>query len=75
MEFSTEPTAQADDIASYVRAWYEAHRETWWQRLRRREECADDFMLGLIEEVRRVTEAAGRARSTVVARKPIARHQ
>ena len=33
MQFSREPTARGDDEAAYVREWYEANRETWWDRL------------------------------------------
>lgn len=55
-----EPTAQADAIAERVRAWYEANRESWWERLTtraaRRGIVADNFMLGLVAEVRKVTE-------------------
>ena len=64
MRFSTDPTAQGDDIADYVRQWYEINRETWWQRrqdsVRRSAGVADEFMLSFIAEVRRVTQEAGR---------------
>lgn len=49
-----DPTARGDCIADDVRHWYEANRETWWQRRKRRGDVADEFMLGLINEVRRV---------------------
>lgn len=59
MKFSSDPTAQGDDIAKYVRRWYESNRETWrdrfWKRWRY---CADEFMLGLINEVGRVQDKA-----------------
>ena len=64
MRFSTEPTALGDDIAEYVRAWYEANRETWWERRHdsaaRSRGVADEFMLSFIAEVRRVMEEADR---------------
>lgn len=60
MLFSREPTAQGDEIAAYVREWYERHRESAWRRWRRREDTADEFMLGLIAEVRRVEAEARR---------------
>ena len=65
MRFSTEPTARGDDIAFYVRQWYEINRETWWQHRRsvndRMERgIADEFMLSFIAEVRRVNEEADR---------------
>lgn len=64
MGFSTDPTARSDEIADYVRHWYEINRETWWQHRRgiaNRSRCvADEFMLGLIAEVRRVTQEADR---------------
>jgi hypothetical protein len=44
----TDPTARADRIAANMRAYYEQHRETWWQRFRRRGDTADNFMLGLL---------------------------
>lgn len=63
MYFGGEPTARGDMIAWYVRQWYELHRETWWQRFWRREECADEFMLAFIGEVRRVEAAAAAERA------------
>lgn len=66
--FSSEPTARGDEIAAMVRAYYEANRETWWQRHKpgilpgrspdRDGTHADDFILGLINEVNRVQALA-----------------
>lgn len=64
MHFSDEPTARGDEIADYVRRWYELNRESWWDRHRpgadRRGLHADEFMLGFIQEVGRVTAEAER---------------
>lgn len=49
-----EPTARGDAIAEELRVWYEVNRETWWRRLWRKPECADEFMLGLINELYRL---------------------
>lgn len=55
-----DPTARGDEIASKVRAWYEANRESWWDRHRpsadRRGVHADEFMLGFISAVRQAQE-------------------
>lgn len=56
-----DPTARCDLIAAKVREWYEANRESWWQRHRPQifSYCdnsgitADNFALGLVEAVRR----------------------
>jgi hypothetical protein len=67
MWFSSEPTARGDDIAAYVRKWYEANRETWWRRHKpgifgyapdRSGVHADEFMLAFINEVDRVQTLA-----------------
>ena len=65
MHFSLDPTSRGDEIADYVRQWYEAHRETWWDRhwpggINRKHgsALADEFMLGFINEVSRVQRAA-----------------
>lgn len=64
MYFGTEPTSAGDNFASYLRQWYEAHRETWWERSRfnsrgrQWEWASDNLMLGMMEEVRRIEEAA-----------------
>lgn len=62
-----DPTAEADAIATRVRAWYEANRESWFQRHSiglvltghalgatpdRYGEHADEFILALIATVR-----------------------
>ena len=58
MGFCGEPTADGDLIAGYVRVWYEAHREGWRDRYRQQWTwAADEFMLGLIQEVGRVHQA------------------
>jgi hypothetical protein len=61
MKFCGEPTADFDEAGRCLRVWYEAHRETWWDRntfsrnqTRLRVGCADEFMLGLLNEVRRI---------------------
>lgn len=61
-----DPTARADAVAAEVRRWYEANRETWWQRHAPVllggtyvEGCADNFILGLVAEVRRADERLG----------------
>lgn len=42
-------------LAEKVRTWYEANRESWWDRHRpraeRKGECADNFMIRLIGAV------------------------
>lgn len=63
-----EPTARGDYVAAKMREYYEAHRETWWQRHKpsilpgrspdRDGTHADDFMLGLINEVNRIQKLA-----------------
>jgi hypothetical protein len=61
MKFSQDPTARGDEIAGHVRRWYEAHRETWLDRWRKRWRwSADEFMLRLIDEVNRVEAEARR---------------
>ena len=55
-----DPTTRGDLIAEEVRRWYEANRETWWQRHKpgiygaapdRSGVHADNFILGLIQAV------------------------
>jgi hypothetical protein len=61
MKFSREPTARGDQIAGYVREWYEANREGWWDRRRKTwRYAADEFILHLIGEVHRVESEAAR---------------
>jgi hypothetical protein len=67
MYFCGEPTADGDAVAEYVRVWYEAHRESWWDRnsysknqALLRAGCADSFMLSFIAEVGRVEAEAQR---------------
>jgi hypothetical protein len=60
MKFSQEPTARGDEIAAEVRTWYEANRESWWDRHRpgadRKGWHADEFMLSFVNEVRRLLD-------------------
>jgi hypothetical protein len=60
--FSDEPTARGDEAAGYLRAWYEANRESWWDRHRanadRNGAHADEFMLRFLDEARRILKAA-----------------
>lgn len=62
MSFSDDPTACGDEIAYYVRRWYEINRESWWDRhgpnSDRRGYHADEFMLSFLNEVGRVNNAA-----------------
>jgi hypothetical protein len=56
MGFCGEPTADFDESARCLRAWYEAHREGWYDRWRgpQRIGLADEFMLGMLNEVHRI---------------------
>lgn len=56
-----DPTARGDMVAERLRRWYEAHRESWWDRHRfigaapdRAGVHADEFMLGFIIELGRI---------------------
>lgn len=61
MHFSSDPTARGDQIAFYLRYWYEKHRESLSERYWKRwEYTADEFMLGLIQEVHRISQEAKR---------------
>lgn len=67
MGFCGEPTSDGDTVAEYVRVWYEANRETWFERhapfgtnRKLGSALADEFMLGLIGEVYRVNEECER---------------
>ena len=53
-ESRMDPTSRGDMEQYLVRCWYERHRETWWERRRRRAECADNFIFDLMAEVARV---------------------
>lgn len=57
---AVDPTTIGDCIADEVRLWYEANRETWWERRKRRGGVADEFMLALINEVHRVESSLPR---------------
>jgi hypothetical protein len=58
MAFSLDPTSAGDEMADYLRRWYEINRETWWDRHRpsadRKGIHADNFILRLIGEVSRI---------------------
>lgn len=49
-----DPTSRGDRKAYALRAYYEANRESWWERFKRRmaggSETADNLMLGLMNE-------------------------
>ena len=64
MAFSFDTTSRGDDIADYVRRWYELNRETWWDRHRpnadRKGVHSDSFMLAFINEIARVSAEADR---------------
>ena len=62
MQFCGEGTADGDQAAEYVRYWYEANREGWFDRATRSPEVADEFILWLMAEVDRVN--AERVRQT-----------
>lgn len=63
-----DPTSRGDMIADKVRIWYEANRETWWQRHRpqifsyRNNSgiVADEFILGLVASVREAEKSTPR---------------
>lgn len=58
MYFGTDPTSAGDQEAYYLRQWYEAHRESWWERRGKRWELwADNLMLGLMNEMARIRAA------------------
>ena len=63
-----DPTSRGDLIAEKVRQWYEAHRETWWDRHKpgiigaspdRDGSHADEFILGFIQAVRQAEKEVG----------------
>lgn len=60
-----DPTSRGDMIAEKVRFWYEANRESWWDRHRpngdRKGGHADEFMLGFVNSVRQATEEIDKA--------------
>ena len=55
-----DQTARGDMEADLMRYWYERNRETWWDRHRpnadRKGIHADEFILGLMNEARRIVE-------------------
>lgn len=58
MRFSSEPTARGDEVAEYVRDYYEAHRELWIHRLWKTwRHSSDEFMLRFLSYVEHVLEA------------------
>jgi hypothetical protein len=54
MDFTGAPLTDGDNAALYLRKWYEAHREKWRDRRRRKANGSDHLMLGLINEVARI---------------------
>lgn len=52
--YSSEPTSRGDEMADELREWYEAHRESWWERLWRRPDVADTFMYQIMSKVREI---------------------
>jgi hypothetical protein len=64
-EFCGEPTADGDIAADFLRQWYEANRETWFDRhwpfgwnRKHGSEVADNFMLEFIAQVQRLKNAS-----------------
>lgn len=59
-----DPTARGDDAAAQMREWYEANRESWWDRhgfhSDRSGWHADNFMLRLMAEAERIIETVRR---------------
>ena len=56
-----DPTSRGDMVADLMRRWYEANRETWFERhglfgtnRKHGSALADEFMLGLMNEAYRV---------------------
>ena len=54
-----DPTARGDMKADLLRRWYEANRDGWWRRHfgmcpPNRGDVADELMLGLMQEMRRI---------------------
>ena len=53
-----DPTSAGDMRADLLRRWYEANRETWWDRHRpgadRRGGHADEWAIGLMNEMGRI---------------------
>lgn len=76
MTFSSEPTSRGDDIAEYLRRWYELNRESWWDRHRamadRNGVHADEFMLSFINELRRIDAACAKSMTAMNRRNVIA---
>ena len=66
LEFCSDPTANGDQVASYVRQWYEDHREGWCDRhwfptMREPDRTgghADEFMLRFVNVVLTIAAAA-----------------
>lgn len=60
---SLDPTARGDMKATILRRWYEANRDGWWRRRfglcpPNRNDVADNLMLGLMQETRRIDALA-----------------
>lgn len=67
MHFCGEPTADFDEEGRCLRAWYEKHRESLWDRnrfsgnqARLRMGAADEFMLGMVNELHRIQSERNR---------------
>ena len=58
MQFSSNPTIRAAEIAKQVRAWHEEHRESMSERWFRDPAAKDHFIHDLVTEVLRVNALA-----------------
>lgn len=72
MHFSFDPTSRGDEVADYVRRWYEINRESWFDRHQinpfgsatdRSGVHADEFMLRFLGEVGRIEAEAAKVKS------------
>lgn len=68
-----DPTSRGDMKADLMRRWYEANRESWWDRcsLSTNQQllsagCADDFALGIMNEAGRIASLSDAALSKEV---------
>lgn len=69
--FCGEPTSDGDEAARCLRVWYEAHREGWSDRhlpfgenFKLGSAFADEFMLGMLNEVDRINSERDRQNKT-----------
>ena len=58
MQFSSNPTVRAREVAQRVRDWYEEHRESMSEHWFRNKEGTDQFIHDLVSEVLRVNAEA-----------------